>query len=193
MWTFVGSSIAAGGPIDPKSVHQPEGALSQWHAEALARIINELEGRAANEALWSFHPQDQTVGFWQRRMANEAVMHRWDAEAAFDGIPASVDPAAAVDGVQELFDFFIPVRQPQVFAGNGQTIHLHATDTEGEWVITRTPDGIVAEQAHRKCDVAARGAAQELLLFAWGRRDTENLEVFGDASLLTDWQREVRI
>ena len=193
VWTFVGSSIAAGGPVERDSIIQPDCSLSQWHADALARITDVLADRDPSEPSWSFHPHDQTIGFWQRRMANEAVMHRWDAQAAYDPTPAPIEPAAAIDGIDELFDFFLPVRQPDVFAGNGQTIHLHATDADGEWVITRTQSGIEVEHAHRKCDVAARGTAQSLLLFVWGRGGTDQLETFGDDSLLADWQREVRI
>ena len=193
VWTFVGSSIAAGGPVDRDSITQPDGTLSQWHADALDRLIAEFASRQPSDPLWSFNPRDQTVGFWLRRMANEAIMHRWDAEAAFDGTPAPIDPGAAVDGIDELFDFFLPVRQPTVFAGNGETIHLHATDADGEWIITRTPDGIEVERAHRKSDVAARAQAQDLLLFVWGRIGPERLETFGAAELLTEWQQLVRI
>ena len=193
VWTFVGSSIAAGGPVDRDSIIQPDCTLAQWHADALDRLNAELTARQPSDPLWSFNPRDQTVGFWLRRMANEAVMHRWDAESAFDGTPARIDPGAAVDGIDELFDFFLPVRQPNVFAGNGETIHLHANDADGEWVITRTPDGIEVERAHRKSDVAARGPAQDLLLFVWGRLGPERLETFGKDELLTEWQQLVRI
>ena len=193
VWTFVGSSIAAGGPVDRDSIIQPDCTLSQWHADALARLTDELVARNPSDPYWSFNPRDQTMGFWQRRMANEAVMHRWDAESAFDGTPNPIDAAAAVDGIDEVFDFFLPVRQPTVFAGNGETIHLHATDADGEWVITRTSEGLEVEHAHRKSDVAARGSAQDLMLFVWGRMGPETLDTFGNYELLEDWQREVRI
>ena len=49
------------------------------------------------------------------------------------------------------------------------TIHLHATDVEGEWLVTLGPDGITFEHGHAKGDVALRGTASDLLLWAWNR------------------------
>lgn len=34
-----------------------------------------------NANAWTFHPP-HTVGFWQRRRALKALIHRWDAENA---------------------------------------------------------------------------------------------------------------
>ena len=78
------------------------------------------------------------------------------------------------------------------FAGDGETLHFHSTDAHGEWVITRTADGIDVEHAHAKGDVAARGPASDLLLMVWGRKLPEDLEVFGEMGLLTEWQEKVR-
>ncbi len=50
-----------------------------------------------------------------------------------------------------------------------RTIHLHCTDGEGEWLITRAGDDVVVTREHAKGDVAARGTASDLLLFLWGR------------------------
>src|SRR4029453_10276847 len=50
--------------------------------------------------LWTFHPPDQTAGFWRRRMAQETVVHRVDAESAH-GRPRPVPAALAADGVDE--------------------------------------------------------------------------------------------
>ena len=48
-------------------------------------------------------------------------------------------------------------------------MHLHCTDTEGEWVVTLTDDGPRTTRAHEKSDVAVRGAASDLDLFVLGR------------------------
>lgn len=192
VWTFVGASLVAGEPVDRSTVIRPEGSLADWHAAALGDLEAVLSAHQPTEASWSFNPNDQTFGFWQRRAAHEATMHRWDAETALEGSHEAIDAELAVDGVDELFDYFLPTRQPNAFSGNGETVHLHATDADGEWVITRTPEGLDVEHAHRKSDVAARGPAQDLLLFVWCRIGPEQLETFGDENLLTEWQRLVR-
>ena len=73
--------------------------------------------------------------------------------------------------------------------GNGETLHLHCTDGEGEWLVRLDPDGVSSSHEHAKGDVAARGTASDLLLFLYGRVDPEQLEVFGDASLLATLER----
>jgi hypothetical protein len=74
--------------------------------------------------------------------------------------------------------------------GDGQTLHLHATDgglgADGEWFVRRTPSGVVWEHGHRKADVAVRGPALQLLLVL-NRRGTGGVSVLGDERLFTHW------
>lgn len=193
VWTFIAGSIVAGGPIDRDSITRPDGPVSRWHQEAFARLTGELETRQPDDPSWTWDPQRPAMSFWWRRITQEATMHRWDAETALGITPAPINPELAVDGINELFDVYVRLRAaPAAFAGNGETVHLHATDAHGEWVITRVPHGMTVERTHAKSDVAARGPAQDLLLFVWGRIGHERLETFGDTGLLEDWQRLVR-
>ncbi len=192
VWTFVRSSITAGGRADLAAIARPPGSVSQWHADAFDALTSLMTERPPSAEAWTWDPEEQSMSFWWRRMAHECTMHRWDAEAALGITPAPITPELAVDGVDELFDVYVRLRRPDGFAGDGETVHLHATDAHGEWVITRTPDGMQVERAHAKSDVAARGPAQDLLLFVWGRIGPERLETFGRTDLLDEWQRDVR-
>jgi len=63
------------------------------------------------------------------------------------------------------------------------SVHLHCTDTDGEWLITRLDaDGIEFRREHAKGDVAVRGRADDLLLWLWRRADS-GVEILGDASV----------
>jgi uncharacterized protein (TIGR03083 family) len=140
---------------------------------------------------------DKHASFWIRRMLHETTIHRTDAEAAA-GVVSRIEPAVAVDAVDELLDllpyagFFRPnVRD---LRGDGETIHLHATDLDGsglpgEWLITLEPEGFRWSHAHVKGAVAVRGSAQDLALFVYGRRKAADalLDVVGDGSLLAYW------
>lgn len=192
VWTFVNGSITAGERMDLAAITRPDGPVSRWHNEAFDTLTGVLESRQSDEGAWTWDPQHQSMSFWWRRMAQETTMHRWDAETALGVTPAPIDPELAVDGVDELFDVYVRLRNPTAFAGDGETVHLHATDAHGEWVITRGGDGMTVERSHKKSDVAARGPAQDLLLFVWGRIGPDRLETFGDTALLEDWQRNVR-
>ena len=143
-----------------------------------------LADAGAEEPCWSWTDQ-RTVGFWSRRQANELAVHRWDAQFAA-GVPEPIDREIAVDGIQELFDI-LPFRPGGSPTGNGETMHLHCTDGDGEWLVRLEPDGVTVVNEHAKGDVAARGGASDLLLMMWGRVPVDRLEVFGDASLLVRW------
>ena len=192
VWTFVHSSITAGARTDPAAVTKPPGSVSQWHADAFDALTSLMTGRPADADAWTWDPEQQSMSFWWRRMAHECTMHRWDAEAALGITPTPIAPGLAVDGVNELFDVYVRLRGPNAFAGDGETVHLHAIDADGDWVVTRTPDGMQVERTPAKSDAAARGPAQNLLLFVWGRIGPEQLETVGRTDLLDEWQREVR-
>lgn len=193
IWAYIGGSIEADAALERSSVVAPEGSAADWQAAASRRLLDVLGGRDAGSPTWTISPDDGTVGFWMRRLCHEAAIHRYDIEAAV-GEAAPIPRAVAVDGIDEVFDFFIPNRNPTAFAADGGTLHLHEVGVgaeAGEWFITRTPDGVRMEHRHDRADVAARGTASDLLLVLWGRRPPSVLEVFGEASLLDDWQEQV--
>lgn len=136
-----------------------------------------------------------TAAFWFRRMAQETLVHRLDAELAAGGA-GPVDPALALDGIDELGDTFLRHAAKRGITGNGETVHLHATDEDlprvGEWMFTFHAGGVDVEQRHGKGAMAVRGRAGDLLLFAWNRRPVE-VECFGAPDPLSFWSTTVRI
>lgn len=134
--------------------------------------------------------------FWFRRMAQEAAIHRWDAQSAHT-TPDPIDTALAIDGVDELADVFLSAAKRRGITGDGETVHLHATDDgladgAGEWMFTFTDEGVEVEHAHGKGDMAVRGPASDLLLFVWNRRPID-VQTFGDTDALTWWAARVRL
>jgi uncharacterized protein (TIGR03083 family) len=121
-------------------------------------------------------------------MAFETLVHRWDAETAA-GVPAAFPAALAADGLDEHLGnlpFFRDAAR-----GDGETLHVHCTDAEGEWLLTRTPEGLTVTNEHAKADVALRGPAADLFLVLLGRQPTETVEVLG-AENLEPWQPVLR-
>ena len=159
-------------------------ALVDWFAEGCGQLADALGALAPADEVWTWAP-DHTAGFWARRMAHEVAVHRWDAQGAADA-SAPIERDLAVDGIQEFFDL-IPVRPNAEVQGTGQTIHLHCTDGDGEWLARLEPEGIVVTREHAKGDVAVRGSASDLMLVVWGRPQSESLEVFGDAGVLANF------
>lgn len=159
--------------------------LPGWFEMNAAALVDELSTMDV-DATWPTWAGPQPGTFFPRRMAQETAVHRRDAD------PAPLDPALAVDGVDELLDLFTPRLPAERFAGVDGTVHLHATDVDdgaGEWLVHLTPEGIRTERGHAKGDVALRGTAGDLLLWTWNRAPVdERFEVFGDATLLDRWR-----
>jgi len=141
---------------------------------------------------WAGKP---TAAFWFRRMAQETLVHRLDAELAA-GALGPIDVELAIDGIDELGDTFLPHAARRGITGTGETVHLHATDDDlpapGEWMFTFHAQGVDVDHRHGKGDMAVRGPAGQLLLFVWNRRPVE-VECFGDPDPLEFWSTTVRI
>jgi len=172
-------------PPSPWPPPAPEPAeLLGWYEQGLQELLTVLKDADPETRVWTFHRPDQTVGFWPRRMAHETAVHRVDAESAH-GQAAPVPAELAADGVGEVLEVFLaPFLEGEPVGGRGESVHLHATDTEGEWQLRLLPAGVQVERGHAKGDAAARGTASDLLLFLWGRAGADRLERFGDPTLL---------
>jgi hypothetical protein len=160
----------------------------EWLAEGANDLMDVL-GQTDLDTQRPSWTGPQPGHWWLRRVCHEAAMHRWDAYAP-SGRPEPIDADQARDGVEEVFEVFVPHRmQFDSLAGSGETIHLHATDIEdGEWRLELLADELRWERAHAKCDVAARGPVSDLLLLLWSRIPPSELETFGDTALLDRWQ-----
>lgn len=159
----------------------PTDGVLDWYRANLAELLVDI--RAIDDPdrpVYSFSPAHQRAGFWPRRMAQETAVHRVDAEQAVGRPMAPIAPEFAADGIDELFTVFVPAFGAGRSPGDGRSVHLHATDADSEWLIRFEPGDAVAAPVHAKGDAAVRGPAAELLLWLWGRRPIEALEVLGD-------------
>jgi uncharacterized protein (TIGR03083 family) len=165
----------------------PEGdELDAWYGTNLRGLVDALSTMDTT-GLWPTWAGERPGSFYPRRMAHETAVHRWD------GVGGAIDSALAVDGIDEHLGLFAPLAPGDGLTSHG-TVHLHATDIDGEWLVTLGPGGISFEHGHAKGDVALRGAASDLLLWAWNRVPVdERFEVFGDPGLLHVWREAVRI
>ena len=135
---------------------------------------------------------DQHVRFWSRRMVHETIADTADAQLA-TGVAPVIDAPVAIDGIDELLDnlptalYFAP--NVAELRGNGESIHVHCTDSDGEWMIELEPAGFHWEHADSKGTVAVRGTAADLFLLLYGRyaAGDERFTRFGDTALLDRW------
>ena len=195
VWGWAAEIVATGARGDggEPPEDRSDGALRTWARDAADHLVDVLRGADPAAGCWTFGPP-RTARFWFRRQALETALHAWDVEAAV-GTPAPLDPELAADGVDEHLTVMVPrsVRlRPERWCG--ETVHLHRTDGEGEWVVRLGPDGAVTtERAHSKADFALRGTAESLWLWCANRAPAGALgiESFGDEEIAVRWQKEV--
>jgi uncharacterized protein (TIGR03083 family) len=174
-------------------------ALLAWYRAGLSSLIETLGAASPEAETWTFAVHSpSTAGWWMRRMAQETAVHRWDAEAAIaaagngGGVRSAEGfvPDLAVDGIDEYLMDFLPDVTGEERAALAGTLHLHATDAEGEWIVDLSEPGAPARREHAKADTAVRGPASDLLLWLWNRQPAAGrLEVFGDGSVVDGWVR----
>ena len=188
------TNVITSGPDAPSahwSANDPPGTAEvlAWFGAGVDPLADALNAAGPRATVWSWTP-DHTTAFWARRMANETAVHRYDAQLAA-GTTAPIEAPLAVDGIDEFFELLPFWRGAENVRGDGETLHFHCTDGDGEWLARLDPEGFSVTREHAKGDVAARGTASDLVLFLYGRVRADDLEVFGDASLLARWRELV--
>jgi uncharacterized protein (TIGR03083 family) len=180
-------------PVDP-----PEHDLIAWYREGLDRMLDVFAAHDPSEHVATWYEEDQTVGFWYRRMACETVVHRIDAELAH-GVVTDVDPALAGDAVDEILAVMMtgyPDWGDLTFGG--ETVRIDTADTNRSWTMRlaafsgtspNTGTTYEDESTFVFADIAqprtvVTGEAEDVLLFLWGRRSDDGLAVVGDGSML---------
>lgn len=184
----------------PPQVEAPDDGLVAWYRSGLGDLVDTLAAHDPAEPAATWYPDDQSVGFWYRRMACETAVHRVDAELAH-GVVTPLPPDVAADAVDEVLVVFM-VGYPEWADIDriDRTVRLAATDTGATWTLRyltfsgtspRTGMRYEAEPTFELIDdpgpaTLVAGAAEDLLLFLWGRRSAEGLSVDGDPSILDD-------
>lgn len=170
----------------------PEGAHGDaaWLTAGAAEMLETLRATDPSTTVWTWGP-DKRASWWPRRMFFELLVHRADVEIAL-GVEPEFPAETAIDGIEELLHNLPEARwvtKPLAELDvEGATIHLHASDADGEWTITQGPAGkITWERGHAKGDVALRGPVRDLLLVLYNRRSPGAVTVHGDRDLLDRW------
>jgi uncharacterized protein (TIGR03083 family) len=175
-------------PFSERPAHGDAGA---WYAGLGASLVAELTATPPDQQVWTWAPGHNSAAFVARRCAHELAIHRFDAQAA-RGPTAPIDAALACDGIEEILmmiDAWKANGQVESGAGEGQTLHVHATDLKAEWLLTLAPDGLQVRREHAQGDLALRGAISDLELLLYDRPPVRAVERLGDEAVLDAWYR----
>jgi len=162
----------------------------------LGRAYGELRAQfrahEPGEEVPTWFGPDQTVAFWIRRMAQETVIHRIDAELAarlpVTGVPADL----AADGADEVLKRMLAYTSqewPEDFAelagghlaGDGGQDAIVLAVGQQTWTIRPSPHEIVVEDGTRDDPrVLISGPPGAVLRWLWGRAGDDAIRLDGD-------------
>ncbi|WP_170223677.1 maleylpyruvate isomerase family mycothiol-dependent enzyme [Nonomuraea turkmeniaca] len=157
---------------------------------AMAELRGELASREPQEHALTWYDPDQTVGFWARRMALEAVVHRVDAELAAGEPIRPIPPDLAVDGIDEILVTFLAFASRQwpedfgdkLTSADGRSVSVAAG--ADRWLVRLAASGVEVSRGDSPGEASISGAAQDVLLWLWGREDVAALTFDGDPELV---------
>jgi uncharacterized protein (TIGR03083 family) len=163
---------------------------------AYAALAAEFDSRTPESPAFTWYAPDQTVGFWIRRMAQETVIHRVDAELAAGADLASIPDDLALDGIDEFLIAFVEFGTrtwPEDFhdvlaTADGRSVLLDAAGTG--WLVRPTPDSVEVRMSDLEgASATVAGKPADLLLWSWNRVDDSAVAITGDATLIADLRR----
>ncbi|PVZ10835.1 maleylpyruvate isomerase N-terminal domain-containing protein [Actinomycetospora cinnamomea] len=206
----------ADGPGDDTAMRVLDPAPATTSAERADRIVAAgatlaatLRAAGADTAMWTPLSPGRS-GFFARRFAHEALVHRADAALAL-GVPVDVADDLALDGLAEWMELgglpqMLDVHpERRRLLGAGRTIRVAATDTDdadGAWLVDLSGPTMVHRRGEDTADDTADDTAEDtaaaatlraplatLLLVLYARRplEAEGVVVDGDADLVRTW------
>jgi uncharacterized protein (TIGR03083 family) len=187
IWHYVSRQALSTEPVDDSGAPPAGTGTLDWAADGLAALLLVLAELEPETPTWNWaRGVPDTAAFWQRRMAQETAIHRWDAQDAV-GTAEPIVPWLAADGVEEAMQMWLPRRRGRAKEEVTGTAHLHATDPvaghPSEWFIELGERGATSyRHGHEKGDAVLRGTASDLVLRLWGRPSA--VEAMGEAEIL---------
>lgn len=177
----------AGWPPAEAQAKPPLELLDQSHAD----LIAELSARDPGEHTFTWYAPDQTVGFWIRRMAQETVIHRVDAELGAGVEIAPIADDLAIDGIDELLVAFVEFGTHAwldelgdlLGAADGRAVRIEAGDAA--WFVRPTPEGVEVRTSDvDTCEAVVSGRPHDVLLWLWNRAGDDVVTITGDVELV---------
>ncbi|GAB3965943.1 maleylpyruvate isomerase family mycothiol-dependent enzyme [Actinoallomurus acanthiterrae] len=189
-WTVADLTRHVGRVYLHKTLAMQGGAEPEWTPEqfadeeplalldrAYAGLRQEFAARRPEDPAGTWYTPDQTVGFWIRRMAQETVIHRIDAELGAGQPVAPIPDDLAVDGIDELLKVFVAFSVAEwgdYFTDilDGSPGRTYAVRADGAAWRVRTGPGLFAVEdgaGDDAADVSVSGPPAAVLRRLWNR------------------------
>jgi uncharacterized protein (TIGR03083 family) len=163
-----------------------------WFRDRRDELLATLESRGPDAPSWSWHEDHQNAGFWFRRMAQEAAVHRVDVESGY-GAVTPVDDLLAVDGIDEVLDWFLSYQAEDVGPDAPGSGTVAVRTGQNIWLVSLSPDAVDVTRAPGPADAVVSGEPGELYLWLWGRRPDTAVALEGDHDLLAGLRARLHV
>lgn len=163
-----------------KSPRPGDAALVERFTDGAGALVEALRAVDPSEIVWTW-TGPRPAKWVMRRMAHETTIHGLDLGAATGG-PVSVHAEVAADGIDEFLSTMLGL-QREGRPRPGGSVHVHCTDTEGEWMVTDRDGAFEVTREHAKGSCALRGEAATIMSVLWRRAPLSSIEVFGDSAV----------
>jgi hypothetical protein len=165
----------------------PEASLAAARDRCTARLADllaEFGTRPATQRCPSWWPEDQTVGFWLRRMVHATTLHRLDIQSAIGVPPTPVAEDIALDGIDEILRAWFGHRLNALGIRPARVCSVRVEAAARRWwVETGTSHGVVTEPRGAEAsaeEAVVAGDPQSVLLWLWGRLPDRAIRTAGD-------------
>ena len=177
--------------LDPANDPAPSDLadIADWVRDGGARLVTTLHDLDPLQPTWHPFPVEPKVaGLWRRRQAQEASVHRWDAERAV-GLTPTIAADFAADGIDEYWTVMLPrVASRESLTLPASVFATSTTDTNQRWIVDGRSGAALLAADGVQPDAELRGTALAVLLHLWGRPVQDGaLDVTGDVALASDW------
>lgn len=170
----------------PPRYDDPGEQLADYRA-GVAWMVQVFRDADPAASCWTWAPQ-KDAAFVIRHQAQEAAVHRWDAESVA-GRPGEIEPELAADSVDEFLMYSTAwiVDDSEPLPG---PVRLEALDVDGAWTVTEDDDrqlrlvgighGPPGQGNASDPVTTVRGPASDLLLGLYRRVGPDRLSIEGD-------------
>jgi uncharacterized protein (TIGR03083 family) len=168
---FWAGDVRRGADVEPEFDEGKPGPreaddLAAWMRASTRELIDSLHDISWDTAAWVWWKEPRNVGAIARHQAQEAAVHRWDAQSASNFLAAPLPDALAADGVDEFLDIARQLRDPA-------PITFVATDAGRSIPLADGPSR-----------VTVFATAADLVLLLYGRRSLDEVKVEGDRAVV---------
>ncbi|MFC9254768.1 maleylpyruvate isomerase family mycothiol-dependent enzyme [Amycolatopsis thailandensis] len=165
----------------------PRQTLEEYFREGRDELVAELSAHDPDELAPTWWPADRSYGFWRRRMAHEATIHRIDAETAAGRDVSEIPEDVALDGIDEALVLWFGQRLPLLGLSGTKTGSVGVRTAGHTWIARAGPTETIAwrcsaEEAQRADDLIT-GKPDKIYRWLWGRAGPTSVTVSGDQDM----------